>query len=527
MRNRLVSGLFAAVIVVAAGVAAPTPARASLDPSLVHEVLSAVGRARDLGRGKIQGGTTSAAPLVPETARAVDDLDGDGVSDIAVVLCGCDWAQLSRPMTVELLSGATGAVMWSRDEEASLIFVDPLPVGADGRPALLVQVFLARPTTLGYDIETRVEVVSADGTPAWSRVYLGSFPTVAYVDVAVAQPIDAVAGPTTDILVRRITYTSPGETDVLELLDGRTGARVSQITTISSDTPKLVDSPDVSGDGLRDVLVLTTLRGSRSLSAYAAALGVPVWLHTAPPNDTFDEVAALGDVTGDGRGDAAVWRFSDPPRLSVVDGATGLAVWTDVGAWPVAVGDIDGDGRTDIRTMSYGELDGAVRLLFEAFRGDGRRIYSRAFDRPPGSTASDVGDVDADGIADAAIYRRVNGSRVVEVLSGRTGQTITTGAGGFAVYGSIDGMGDDMIDVSEEFATVGVRAIDGRSLSTLWEASVPRARLECWGWELLRIHRSDRRIDVGVFVRDCVDGAPQTGRITVLEAESGLVRWSR
>ena len=212
---------------------------------------------------------------------------------------------------------------------------------------------------------------------------------------------------------------------------------------------------DVNGDGLADLLVGSPnddAGGSDSgaIIALSGADGAEIWRvsGSSPGASLGFSCAGVGDVDGDGVPDALGGaRYGDTagPNFGeavVVSGATGLPLWTFVGATTNgrfgeavgAAGDVNGDGRADL--IVGARLDatsGAATGQARVYSGiDGALLYSI-----PGDNASDffgrsvgtAGDVNGDLLDDFVVGApgdddAGNLSGAVRVFSGADGSEL-------------------------------------------------------------------------------------------------------
>lgn len=171
------------------------------------------------------------------------------------------------------------------------------------------------------------------------------------------------------------------------------------------------------------------------------------------PRDFYGfDVAAAGDVDGDGRPDVIVGaeRGSGARYAEVLSGADGSVIHrftspelNDGFGFVAGVGDVDGDGFADLAVGAT--FTGIVRVYSGA---DGAVLHTVTGPRGSGFTIAGLGDVDGDGFADFA----VGGSDSVSVVSGATGGTLFTVSGnaigfGLAVAGPGDLDGDGVGDL--------------------------------------------------------------------------------
>jgi hypothetical protein len=217
---------------------------------------------------------------------------------------------------------------------------------------------------------------------------------------------------------------------------------------------------DADGDGIVDIVVGAPYAAPGGVTnagrvvVCSGADGAVMHEHLGAVSNGFTglDVAGVGDLDGDGRGDYA---FQDATLIApgfsqklvrVMSGASGTTLYVfPPGPSTIAevtfdsIGDVDGDAVPDI-AIGFGSLVGVVRTYSGA---TGALIW----ERPGGCDGvTALGDVDADGVPDIGVY----GPYVGASLEGKAGVTVLSGADGTALfhigpkgkYGSWAGPGD-------------------------------------------------------------------------------------
>ncbi|MFK4085156.1 RICIN domain-containing protein [Kribbella sp. NPDC020789] len=237
-------------------------------------------------------------------------------------------------------------------------------------------------------------------------------------------------------------FTGDGRTDLAFFRD-EPGRRVALYTMVSDgnryeppSTPDWkapqadwtiaiahVTSGDVTGDKVSDIVVqLNGGNGVWRVVVYPGGnLSAPVqWLQTTTAGgDWALTQPVVSDIDGDGKDDLVVVRKTGDCR-SVVDvykssgTAFGAAATAYDGAYcfdkghPVA-GDVDGDGKGDVVSV----YDNGTGTALKTFRSTGTALtlsdWWTGTDRDPLRTAVQVGDLDEDGKADAALVTSLTG----------------------------------------------------------------------------------------------------------------------
>ncbi len=291
------------------------------------------------------------------------DLDGDGTADVIVkktLGAGNSPKQPASTLAIELLSGRTGASVWSggalpgglgTKRDAAVDWIEPRVVDANGKPDLIV----------GYSIQgSRCDLARVSGRDG------------------------------------RILWDVPiSEDTTLALLFGKS----------------LRYFEDLDGDGGIDALVVLprlTAFPRHDYTTHAVSLrdGKRLWLQTLQFEFPFDGEIHVGDVDGDKRPDVvALEDFSDgnevEPRIRVFDGRDGKLRWTwKLLAEPfsqrrsrvMALANFGGDGTRDI-CISF-QRRGKSRIV--VLDGSGKERVRRDVTAEDSPNLNPV-DLDGDG----------------------------------------------------------------------------------------------------------------------------------
>ncbi len=187
-------------------------------------------------------------------------------------------------------------------------------------------------------------------------------PTVAY-DLVTAGP-SLVGGPGSDVLARQATTGF-----LVRMSDNGTGTLgAPAVVGYAPEAPFIASPGDVTGDGVADLVTGDRAYGVLAVLAGDGAghLGAPAL--ASRQLGRLAAVAPAGDVDGDGVGDLAVI-LADTGVLAIVhangDGTFGAPVAVGSG-WDgfdeiAQVGDVSGDGTPDLVVRS--SADGRVRTL--------------------------------------------------------------------------------------------------------------------------------------------------------------------
>lgn len=402
---------------------------------------------------------------------AVDDVDGDGTTDLAVGAPGESAA--GSPFgagRIHIVSGADGTALD--------VVTSPSP---------------AAEAPFGSALASMPDV-NGDGT---ADLLVGD-PTADDGATASAGQVYILSGADRS---RIRTFTSPNAVSF-----GRFGSAVDAVA-------------DANGDGTPDVLVGTSAEPANGLDgagrAYllSGADGSVLQAFASPNAAEFgafgETVTGLGDVDGDGTPDVAVSSREavsgarSAGRVYVLSGSNGQAIHTitspnleEFAAFGAALDglpDVNGDGTDDLlvgapdedtdSASDTGDDQGRVYVVDGA---TGSIVFSRVsptFTETVGgfgTAVSSVPDVDDDGVADLLVGAAnetvdgTSGAGRVHVLSGRTGGTIrslaspnTAEFGGFgtAVAGvpSLSGPSAPDLLVGAPFESVGDSTDAGRA----------------------------------------------------------------
>jgi hypothetical protein len=429
------------------------------------------------------------------------DLDGDGKADLTGWRVDAQ-ADGSVEVTVVAMRGTTGARLWRRVIPGAVAATFPRLLGPKAVPGVLVATYDTRSEQGGaartYDFTQRLVALGGDGTELWQRTFQGSAQAT---DVAVlASDIPLVMGtmqadpsPADDVLmsVEDIAVT-PAETSTTTdavVVSGADGSTISTSSIQETDRESMpVPAPDLSGDGLDDVVALVAPLGDTTgyVAAFRGTDGGELWRDTGVPVTIRSSVRAVGDVSGDGSTDLAVWTSpyaERAMRLFVLEGATGAVVWAKRADAPRGLGDIDGDGLADVGAQTPTSFKaGRWGVRYQAYDASGHPIYSRSYTipLPPGDVfavitlSPDVGRVNADPAEDAShavLLLDTDQGKLFRdrgVVSGQSGSKLWSGAVGVPLHGSVDGQGDDLALLDRSGRDLRIIAQDGASGRPIW-----------------------------------------------------------
>ncbi|MCK5261267.1 MAG: PQQ-binding-like beta-propeller repeat protein [Thermoplasmatales archaeon] len=264
----------------------------------------------------------------------IEDVDGDGVEDVVVGATG--GARLIR-----CISGDDGTTIWTHDthEYGNGGWVYQVDCSYDYNGDGVTDVL----ATCGDDSSDtgpkRVYCLDGeDGISIWERPLGGpGFSVIGVEDFTGDGQPDVLAG-----------CSNEGETiGYGKGINGDTGAQVWSKTTSGSSVWALEQIDDITGDGIKDVIIgdfggnIYGLDATTGNQEYSNSLGSAI----------ISRFAKLNDVNGDGHPDL-VPEHSTVHVTQAIDGYTGNFIWSHPVAdqpWRTArIADISGDGIDDV-----------------------------------------------------------------------------------------------------------------------------------------------------------------------------------
>lgn len=465
---------------------------------------------------------------------AAGDLDGDGRPDTVSFERGAavletDYFLLGElPATMTARRGSDGTVLWRSEVEAFEIFPEiiPLPLGADGAAGVLMvdgpsgtladtggwsaRVGPAAVGALAGEKSLQLTAFGGDGAQLWRKEFGPG--AVGLAGVSAVDPVaggagvvsgyprfmgtfDATPSSARDVLVTmvdRVDAVVPVAASMKALVvDGADGETVTEVDVVATDRTEAYPVADLDGDGREDI-VFVHASATGVVQAASSANGETIWTSAPGTAAAYAEPATLGDITGDGTADIALYGIDDinvdhpETRVTVVDGRTGEPVFAKVTPHVVVVGDVLGDGRPELLSRdSLPGTDGGVR--YELLDAAGNTLLGNVLGTTP-SGASVFGqrffapaDLSADGRLEAGHetrYRLADGtqSRFGAVVRAATLEPLFPGPAGVPVGASLDGRGEDLALVAlQRPGLLSVTAQNGANGATLWrqELTVP------------------------------------------------------
>ena len=363
-------------------------------------------------------------------ASCEGDMDGDGISEIAVGTPGASSGGFTNSGRLEIFSGGTGALLYQYTGSSNFENVGWAVAGLGDVDGDTVPDFVA--SALGgiggphqgvvtiYSGATGGVVLTVP-TPAGAQAFgdalasLGDVDGDTVGDFAVGASNSDTAGLSNNGAVFVI---SGFDGSVIQTLDGD----ASNILTGRS----VANAGDVDGDGINDVVAgaIWSEPGGifRAGSAFLWSTATGTLLHrydgTQVEQEFGTSVAGMGDVDGDGFPDVAVGAPADAQPGGVREGSvtycsssTGSQLFKffgsvddeDVGSSLANAGDVDEDGEDDLLVGASGSALGGRAYLLNAL-GDRLHVFESVGPTDAfGASVAGMGDADGDGDLDLLI----------------------------------------------------------------------------------------------------------------------------
>jgi hypothetical protein len=290
---------------------------------------------------------------------------------------------------------------------------------------------------------------------AWTPYATASCPTafapaVSYPAGAVPAAVDSGDIDGDGVVDLVVANSGPGSTTISILRGNGDGTFQAAQNAPAGSRPVAVALGDLNGDGALDVVVCNS-----GLSGNSVSTVLNTGAGTFAPPATFSVPGgplspAIADLNGDERADVVV-AVNGANRVAVLlgngDGALQPAVNHNVGMFPQSVveGDFDADGDLDLAASNAGSGDVSILLN----NGDG--TFAAAVSYPAGSVSSAVAmlDVNNDGALDLVTSNDTPGGTVHLLVGNGNGtfQAATPYATGntpvFVAVGDVNGDGQE------------------------------------------------------------------------------------
>lgn len=370
------------------------------------------------------------------------DVNGDGVSEVAIAAPGTTIPGLGRAGQLWLYSGADGRALYAlrgsrQDEWYGITVSGAGDLDRDGWPDFFAGRIQVQSGRVVYSCDLR-----SGPTGALIRTYHDSGVPTAVGDVNQDGYPDILFGDPA------ATVNGMLEAGRAELISGGDGSALRTFNGMRPDHGfgNPARAGDFDGDGVPDLLIWAAGGSLRSTAndgfwAYSGRTG-NLLLRVAPPGgtDTFPfSLVGPGDLDGDGLDDIVVADLGPSQLMSYsqIDGYGGPAgprlfalrfdppANTSMGSTLLPTGDVDGDGHDDFFTHGgYDKfvLSGRDRSVLRDFSGGGW----------PGYYHNPVGDVNGDDFPDVLLGGPVNqqpDEQLVRIYSGAPNGVVAFGTG--------------------------------------------------------------------------------------------------
>lgn len=444
-----------------------------------------------------------------ERPSVTRDVDGDGVRDI-ITFAASD--ERYQEVIVRLRSGADGHVLTVTRGTGSYVGAGVLDVGAPAAPALVTVAYakdlVAQQTAVvGYagqaDITMTVTASDVAGDQRWSlrdvgRAAYAVGPAGASILTINRLPTLAGTGKLTadegiDLLVAHLSVSGVAvagtpATTAFAVVDGATGKTACETQGVHHYAARVAG--DLNDDTVDDVVTYgnnwlpNVGRAGGSVAAHSGATCTPLWVNSDEATERSSITVEPAEVTGDGVADVVVSAYDKVRRVGVLDGKTGKTLWRRPASQAFVLGDLDDDGDNDV-TLIVAEDDGATATYgMVGVTGEGSEIFTADL----GSAAGDyrsiyayrVGDPDGDRVLDLEVVYSGYPASSDRIVSGRRGVLIREGRWDDDTWPvaardtTFDGVGTDLIRVTDAADAWQLEAVDGATQRLLW--SVPLAQ---------------------------------------------------
>lgn len=342
----------------------------------------------------------------------VDDLDYDGYLDVIVAYSA--GPSDSRTAGITAIKGSDGATLWHQSItgfQASLRveLIDDL-IG-NGKPDVIM---VSGVGPISSRTNSMIAIRGSGGVPLWQQSITGEDPSMDVADIA-----DLNGDIEPDVLVR--TGLGPTNTRIASITakTGYSGTQLWQESFTDDRAEMYADIvDDLDGDGMKDVLVRTTIgdstSGTEEVIAKKGIDGTHLWQQSVTGDDPYMSANAVTDLDGDGIADVLVRSrvgsgASQNATVVAKHGSDGTHLWMeyvfgdDASIWGEDAGDLNGDGLSDILVHSElgptsnitAELiakigSNGTHLWQESFTGYSARIGVQAVDDFDGDSLPDV-----------------------------------------------------------------------------------------------------------------------------------------
>ena len=340
---------------------------------------------------------------------AIDDLNGDGKADIAVV-------NLTSNNVSILLGNGDGSFGTKTDFAVGTqpFFIAIGDFNGDGKADLAV----------ANSISNNISILLGNGA--------GSFGAVTNIAVG-SYPSSVAIGDFNGDGKADIAVTNRNDNNVSILLGNGAGSFGAATNFAVGNQPVSIAIGDFDGNGKADLA--TANQGSNNVSILLGNGSGSFGAKTNFVAGTYTISIAIGDFNSDGKADIATANGGSD-NVSVLlgygTGSFSAANNFSVGTTPysVAIGDLNGDGKTDI--ISSNANSGNLSILL----GDGTGSFAAANNWISSASGGAIGDFNGDGKADWVTASSVAKVQLYTTPPATTSATYNAATGALVITGT-------------------------------------------------------------------------------------------
>ena len=322
------------------------------------------------------GSPVSVSPVVDGglvDAAALDDVDGDGLDDLAVL----DAAYAGTSGMLSARSGRSGREIWSAEVEIpayAWTLIQSADLGGDGRGDVLVR---SHPEVIDewdwYFGPQHVHAASgADGSALWSA------DVPAFTDIVPTGDAGGDGGSDLLMFPRDDSWAPPG-TRTAHLYPDFLMTSGADGSMLWGRSPKRIKGPgaagDLNGDGVLDVLTTIKRTDAAVTRAFSGATGGRLWQFVRPASTRQDGLG--GDLDGDGSDDVFDRKGS---RYRIRRGGSSAAMWgwRSTSGWLIGVAVAERVGGGPGMLLESSEMARTLTLVGRSATGGA--LWTRSLD---------------------------------------------------------------------------------------------------------------------------------------------------